>query len=184
MKLGQTYYARGRAEWRRWLERHHARAAEIWLLYPKRRGGESRIAYHDAVDEALCCGWIDSQTKPIDEDRYAGRFTPRRRKSTLSPMNRERALRLIAGGRMRAAGLRAIGDQLQTPPGAAIPPDIRAALRAEPKAWANLRRFPASYQRIRIGWIDASRGRPAEFQKRLAYFRAMTAANKQYGLVR
>ncbi len=184
MKLGRTYYARGRAEWRRWLERNHATAAEIWLVYPKKRSGEPRIAYNDAVDEALCFGWIDSTTKPIDDDRYAQRFTPRRRRSKLSPMNRERMLRLIAAARMTDAGLLAVGDQLKTPPGAAIPPDIRAALRVEPKAWANFQRLPASYRRIRIGWIDNSRGRPAEFQKRLAYFVAMTRKNKQYGMVR
>jgi uncharacterized protein YdeI (YjbR/CyaY-like superfamily) len=182
LQVGETYYAADRAAWRRWLEKNHARADEIWLVYPKKESGEPRIPYNDAVDEALCFGWIDSTLMPIDARRYAQRFTPRREKSKLSPMNRERALRLIAAGWMTPAGLRAIQDQLKgtRKPVAA---DILAALKSEPRAWANFQRFPASYRRVRIGWIEGARVRPDVFQKRLAYFVKMTAQNKKYGMV-
>src|SRR3954463_8628219 len=100
MDVGKTLYVKTRAEWRRWLAKHHAPAPEIWLIYYKKSSGKPRIPYNDAVDEALCYGWIDSLTKPIDDKRWAQRFTPRRKTSTLSDMNRERVRRLIAARRM------------------------------------------------------------------------------------
>ena len=73
MKVGKTFYARNRREWRAWLARHHKSAPEIWLIYYKKHSGKPRIPYNHAVDEALCYGWIDSILKPIDADRYAQR---------------------------------------------------------------------------------------------------------------
>ena len=183
MKVGTTLYVRDRAEWRRWLARHAKREKEIWLVYPKKASGKTRISYNDAVDEALCFGWIDSINKALGKDRYAQRFTPRRPNSKLSAMNRERALRLVAAGRMTKAGQRALGDQLKARP-LRMRADVRAALRAAPGAWTRFQRFPASYRRIRIGWVEAARDRPDEFRKRLRYFVAMTAKNKRYGMVR
>jgi len=182
VKIGKTYYARDRATWRRWLERNHDRASEIWLINPKKASGKPRVPYNDAVDEALCFGWIDSTNKTVDALHLAQRFTPRRKGSPLSPMNRERVRRLIAAGRMTAAGRRAIRGQLTA--SATIPSDILAALKADPAVWQNFARFPASYKRIRVGWIDGARRRPEEFRKRLAYLVKMTAQNKQYGMVR
>ena len=129
MKVGTTLYVRDRAEWRRWLARHAKREKEIWLVYPKKASGKTRISYNDAVDEALCFGWIDSINKALGKDRYAQRFTPRRPNSKLSAMNRERALRLVAAGRMTKAGQRALGDQLKARP-LRMRADVRAALRA------------------------------------------------------
>jgi uncharacterized protein YdeI (YjbR/CyaY-like superfamily) len=163
MKLGKTLYVRTRAQWRRWLASHHARASEIWLIYPKARSGEPRIPYNHAVEEALCYGWIDSIVKTVDSDRYAQRFTPRKPKSPWSPMNRERVRRLIRAGRMTAYGMARVPVDLRSgkrsPPSARGPrlvlaPDIREALRADRATWAHFRRFPASYKRIRIGWIE------------------------------
>jgi len=176
MKVGTTLYVRDRAEWRRWLARHAKREKEIWLVYPKKASGKTRISYNDAVDEALCFGWIDSINKALGKDRYAQRFTPRRPNSKLSAMNRERALRLVAAGRMTKAGQRALGDQLKARP-LRMRADVRAALRAAPGAWTR-------FQRIRIGWVEGARDRPDEFRKRLRYFVAMTAKNKRYGMVR
>jgi uncharacterized protein YdeI (YjbR/CyaY-like superfamily) len=183
MRIGKTLSARTREEWRHWFEEHHDTADEIWLINPKRSSGKARLPYNDAVEEALCFGWIDSTNKQLDEHHTAQRFTPRRRRSRLSPMNLERARRLIGAGRMTEAGLRAIADQL-APARLRIPTDVRAALHAEPAAWRNFQRFPASYKRIRVGWIEGARDRPSEFKKRLAYFVKMTAQNKQYGMVR
>src|SRR2546429_5090474 len=108
MKVGKTVYARNRREWRAWLARHHKTATEIWLIYYKKHSGKPRVSYNDAVDEALCYGWIDSTLKPIDADCYAQRFSPRRPTSRLSEMNRERVRRLIAARRMTRAGLERI----------------------------------------------------------------------------
>src|SRR3989442_7399108 len=105
MEIGTTLYVKDRRQWRAWLARHHKTAPEIWLIYYKKHSGRPRIPYSDAVEEALCYGWIDSITKPVDEDRWAQRFSPRRPSSRLSEMNRERVRRLIAARRMTKAGL-------------------------------------------------------------------------------
>jgi len=108
VKVGQTLYAKNRMEWRRWLANNHKSAAEIWLIYYKKISGKPRVPYNDAVEEALCYGWIDSILKPIDGHKYAQRYSPRRKTSRLSEMNRERVRRLIKAGRMTKAGLAAI----------------------------------------------------------------------------
>jgi uncharacterized protein YdeI (YjbR/CyaY-like superfamily) len=187
MEVGKTRYAKDRAAWRAWLKKNHATAPEIWLVYHKKGSGRPRIPYNDAVEEALCFGWIDSIVKPIDENRYAQRFSPRRPKSILSAMNAERVRRLVAAGRMTPAGLAAVREQLGDGANNArprkLPPDILAALRADASAWKNFRAIPESYKRIRVGWIDASRHRPDVFAQRLRYFVRMTAANKRFGMV-
>jgi uncharacterized protein YdeI (YjbR/CyaY-like superfamily) len=188
MRIGKTFYAPSRREWRRWLARNHDRAAEIWLVYYKKGSGKPRIPYNHAVEEALCYGWIDSILKPIDGKRYAQRFSPRRSTSRLSPMNRERVRRLIAAKRMTRHGLARIAhvfdhrkDTRKTPAWR-VPADILRALKRDPTTWKNFRRFPESYKRIRIGWIAATTRRDARVQ-RLAYFLKLTAQNKRFGMV-
>jgi uncharacterized protein YdeI (YjbR/CyaY-like superfamily) len=189
VKVGNTLHARNRREWRAWLARHHKAADEIWLVFYKKGSGKPRLPYNDAVEEALCYGWIDSIVKPIDAERYAQRFSPRRPRSQLSAMNRERVRRLIARRRMTRAGLASIAhafDPEKDAKGAGktvIPPDILSRLRRDYGVWKNFRRFPASYRRIRIGWIEASRKRPAVFRRRLSYFIEMTAKNRRFGMV-
>ncbi|OLC07811.1 MAG: hypothetical protein AUJ01_11395 [Acidobacteria bacterium 13_1_40CM_3_65_5] len=181
MRVGRTLYVKNRAEWRRWLRANHKTAAEIWLIYYKKESGKPRIPYNDAVDEALCYGWIDSLVKPIDAKKYAQRFSPRKKTSRLSDMNRERVRRLTKAGRMTKAGLAAIEH---TGKGSAkLPADILDRLKSNPTIWQNFQRFPASYKRIRIGWIDAGRGRRQAFEQRLQYFLKMTAQNKRFGMV-
>ena len=181
MKVGKTLYVTTRAEWRRWLRANHKTAREIWLIYYKKASGKPRIPYNDAVDEALCYGWIDGILKPIDEKKYAQRFSPRRKTSKLSDMNRERVRRMIKAGRMTKAGLAAIehtGKGRTT-----LPTDILERLKADPTTWRNFQKFPASYKRIRVGWIDAARLRREVFEQRLRYFLKMTAQNKRFGMV-
>jgi uncharacterized protein YdeI (YjbR/CyaY-like superfamily) len=205
VKLGKLLDVADANAWRRWLEAHHASEPEIWVVYHSKASGMPSIPYNDAVDEALCFGWIDSTVKKIDAeaaknatvaasqgawgsspvskagaDSRAQRFTPRRPGSPISPMNRERVLRLRDAGRMTQAGLDAIGD-LDTP--FTLPPDIEAALRADDETWHNYEAFPESYRRIRVGFIEGARNRPEMFQRRLAYFLKMTKANKRYGMV-
>jgi uncharacterized protein YdeI (YjbR/CyaY-like superfamily) len=188
VKLGRTLYVTSRKDWRRWLARHHRSAPEIWLVFYRQASGKPRIPYNDAVEEALCYGWIDSIVKKMDDQRFAQRFSPRRPGSPLSETNRERIRRLQAVGKMTRAGLTAVG-MLETPKRAPTPrvsvlaPDIRAALQADPVVWRNFRRFPASYCRIRIGWIEGARRRPEEFRKRLRYLVEMTRKNKRFGMV-
>ena len=187
MKVGTTLHVTDRKAWRRWLARNHRTADEIWLVFYRKDSGRPRIPYDDAVEEALCYGWIDSIVKRLDGRRFAQRFSPRRPGSNLSEMNRERIRRLVAAGKMTRAGLAAVGETRSPGTRSARAPqpaaDIQAALRADPAVWANYRRFPASYRRIRVGWIEGARRRPAEFRKRLRYFVAMTRKNKRFGMV-
>jgi uncharacterized protein YdeI (YjbR/CyaY-like superfamily) len=181
MKLGQTLYITNRKAWRAWLAKNHAREKEIWLIYYKKHSGKPRIPYNDAVEEALCYGWIDSTIKRIDDDRMAQRFSPRRAKSVLSETNKERVRRLIKAKKMTRFGLEKIQTQLEQTFVAAD--DIISELKKDETTWKNFRAFPQSYQRIRVGWIDTSRRRPEIFQTRLRYFLKMTAQNKKFGMV-
>ena len=181
MKLGKTLYVKNRREWRAWLAKHHGTAPEIWLVYYKKHTAKPRVPYNHAVEEALCYGWIDSILKPIDADRWAQRYSPRRPTSGLSAMNRERVRRLIAAKRMTKAGLKAIAHvpELRWK----LPEDIERRLKRDPVVWKNYKRFPESYRRIRIGWIDAARARRSAFKQRLEYFIKMTAQDKRFGMV-
>lgn len=176
----ETFYPKTRALWRAWLEKNHARADEIWLVYYRKSSGKPRISYEDAVEEALCFGWIDGLQRGIDDERFAQRFTPRRRRSSWSEPNKQRLRKLIAEGRMTEAGLAAARD-VKLNERLRVPPDIAAELRADPEAWRNFQRFPADYRRLRIAWIDGARARPEEFEKRLRHFLKMTRGGKMYG---
>jgi uncharacterized protein YdeI (YjbR/CyaY-like superfamily) len=181
MKVGKTLYVTNRKAWRAWLMKNHSREKEIWLIYYKKHSDKPRIPYNDAVEEALCYGWIDSTIKRIDDDRMTQRFSPRRAKSVLSETNKERVRRLIKAKKMTRVGLEKIQTQLEQTFVAAD--DIISELKKDEKTWKNFRAFPQSYQRIRVGWIDGARHRPEIFQARLRYFLKMTAQNKKFGMV-
>lgn len=193
MKLGETLYVTTRKQWRAWLAKHHKTKKEIWLVYYRKDSGKPRIPYNDAVEEALCYGWIDSTYKPIDGTSHAQRFSPRRKGSPVSPMNKERIRRLIAAKKMTKAGMESIGHHLTEDVNKVsaseqlkkfqIPDDILAALQADPTVWKHFQTFPESYKRIRVGWIEGARHRPDEFQKRLRYFLKMTGKGKRFGMV-
>ena len=188
MEIGKIFYATGRERWRSWLKKNHAGKKEIWLLYYKVNSGKARIPYNDAVEEALCYGWIDSTVKSIDEDRFAQRFSPRRKGSMLSDMNKERIRMMIMQKKMTQAGLDAVKHafdvntdhfKFKKP----IAADIMKALKKDKIAWENFNKFPESYKRIRIGWIEGARSRPEVFKQRLQYFLKMTVKNKKFGMV-
>jgi len=149
VKVGKTLYVKNRREWRRWLAQHHKSAREIWLIYYKKDSGKLRIPYNHAVEEALCYGWIDGIGKSIDAKKYAQRYSPRKKTSRLSDMNRERVRRLIRSGRMTKAGMAAIEHTGKGP--AKLPADILKRLKQDATTWKNFQRFPPSYKRIRIG---------------------------------
>lgn len=176
---GNVLHFTSRNEWRAWLARHYRTESEAWLVYHRTATGKPRISYNDAVEEALCFGWIDSVQKGIDEERLAQRFSPRRPGRPYSAINLERLRRLASRGRIRR-------DVLETLPDLSVkrfrtPSDIVAALRRSPVAWRNYRRFPSAYKRIRIGFIEGARDRPEEFERRLSYFVRMTERNKMFG---
>jgi uncharacterized protein YdeI (YjbR/CyaY-like superfamily) len=179
MEITKTFHAADRKTWRDWLKRHYKSEREIWLVYYRKQADKPRIPYNDAVEEALCFGWIDSIVKNIDSERIAQRFSPRKARRAYSQANKERLKRLVARGKVAKDVVADLGGILSEK--FQIPADILAALKADQTAWRNYRRFSGSYQRIRIGFIDAARKRPVEFQKRLRHFIQMTEQDKQYG---
>ncbi len=174
--------ARDRKEWRRWLKANYRTAGEAWLVYYKKGSGTARIAYNDAVEEALCFGWIDSNVRRLDEQRYAQRFSPRRPNSSYSPANLERLRRLVAEGRVMKSVLESLPNLSERrSPRLVVAKDILDTIKANKEAWANYRKLSPAYKRIRIGFIEGARNRPGEFKKRLDYFIKMTAKNKLFG---
>jgi len=172
-------YVTDRREWRDWLKKHYKSEKEVWLVYYKKHTGNPRIPYNDAVEEALCFGWIDSIVKGIDEDRFAQRFSLRNPKTPYSQANKERLRGLIKQGKVAKAVLVTLGDL--TVEQFEVPLDILKAIKANRKAWKNFQGFSEAYIRIRVAFIDAARRRPKEFEKRLRYFVEMTEKNKQFG---
>ena len=183
MEITTVFCPPDRQAWRSWLHERHLAAPEIWLRVYNKASGMPRVAYDDAVEEALCYGWIDGITKKYCDHSSVQRYTPRRPKSWLSELNRQRMFKLIAQGLMTPAGLAAVGDKLGSPDDPLIiPADVQAALQADPPVWENFCRFPLVYQKIRIGFVvECRRLRLAESDKRLAYLIKMTRQNKQYG---
>lgn len=179
MKIGETLDIDNRTAWRRWLNAHWRSEDEIWIVYHRAHTGVPRIAYNDAVEEALCFGWIDSIVRTIDDDAYAQRFTPRSATSSFSQTNRERLRRLLEQGTLMPEVEAAVADVLAEP--FVTPPDIEAALRADASMWKNLTRYSDAYQRIGIAYVETGRRRPDEFEKRLANLLRKTAADTQFG---
>ncbi len=186
-----TLDVRNRDEWRAWLEAHHATVPEIWLIFYRKGSGQPRIPYDDAVEEALCFGWIDSLIRRLDDDRYAQKFTPRRPTSRWSESNRLRVHALIRSGRMSEAGLAVIPEAILNsdptpipkpvlgPP--VIPPDLRAALDANPSALDHFHAFTEKYIHLALRWIEAAR-RAETRQRRIAEFVELTARNEKIGM--
>lgn len=179
MEITDTFHARTRAEWRAWLMAHSTDRDEIWLVGYKKGTGVPSVAYGDAVEEALCFGWIDSIRKSLDDERYAQRYTPRRDGSPISQTNQERLAALMAEGQVVPEVAAAL-DWLD-PSSYQIPKDIEDALKAEPGAWEHWQSFSPAYRRIRAAYVDNSRANPEYFRKRLAHLVRKTAAGTRYG---
>jgi uncharacterized protein YdeI (YjbR/CyaY-like superfamily) len=179
MNVGKTLYVIDRQAWRAWLADHYDKEKEIWLIYPKKASGKPRILYNDAVEEALCFGWIDSTAKRIDDDSYAQRFSPRNPKSPYSEANKARLRKLVKEGRVIPSVKAVIQDILYE--AFVVPSDILGAIKANKVAWANFQRFSIQYQRIRVAYVEGARDRPDEFKKRLNNLIKLTEKNKQFG---
>lgn len=117
MQIGETLFVTTRAQFREWLAKHHASRREIWLVQYKKASGKASLPFEEALEEAICFGWIDSYMKSMDAERYATRFSPRRSRSNWTETNRERARRMIALGRMTEAGLAALPTDFERPEG-------------------------------------------------------------------
>ena len=174
--------ARNRAAWRAWLRRHHRTAPGAWLVYHKKHSDTPSVTYEEAVQEALCYGWIDSLVRALDRDRYRQLFTPRKPRSTWSQANKRRVARLLAEGRMQPAGLakieaaKANGSwrSLDAVESLTIPADVRRAFAAEGDALRHFRGYAASLRKGVLYWL-ASAKRPETRALRLAKLVAYAA---------
>jgi uncharacterized protein YdeI (YjbR/CyaY-like superfamily) len=184
-KTIKTLEVQTRHEWRSWLQEHHGSEAEIWLVFYKRHTGSECVIYNDAVEEALCFGWVDSLVKRLDDARYARKFTPRTAGSKWSTINRRRYEDLRSRGLLAIPGLERpptnrSGDAPR-PSESAIPPYIEYALKANTLAWNLFERLAPSYRRSCIGWIDSAKREDTK-QKRLREVISLLAAGKKLGL--
>ena len=179
METSNVLQARTVDELRDWYERNYRSATQMWLVNPNKASGRPGVTYNDAVEVALCYGWIDSTRRKHDAESTVQRYSPRRRGSGYSQPNIERLRRLRDDGRLKPEIAEAIAPVLAQE--FVFADDVIAAIRANSAAWANYRNFSPAYQRIRIAYIDGARNRPDEFAKRLANFVDKCAQNKQIG---
>ena len=151
-----------REDFRRWLKINHKTADGIWVVYFKKYTKMPTINYNEAVEEALCFGWIDSKIRTIDALRYKQIFTPRRPKSLWSELNKQRIAKMIKEGKMMPAGIKAVEEAKRNgqwdkiymdkePP--QMPEDLKTALMKNPPAWENFNNFAPSYRATYIIWV-------------------------------
>ena len=176
MKERNLFYAGERSEWRRWLSEHFDSEEEIWFVFPTVDSGEKSVSYNDAVEEALCFGWIDGVAGTLDEKHHIRRFTPRRKNSPYSQPNIERLIWLDAHNLLHPKVKESVNELINTP--FVFPQDITDEIKKDEDAWKNYQTFTEPYKRIRIAYIDAARKRPQEFEKRLKNFINKTRDNK------
>lgn len=175
-------------EFRAWLERHHASAAELVLGFYNKTSGRTGITYAEALDEALCFGWIDGIVHKIDDQRHTRRFTPRRASSHWSLVNLRHIERLTKAGRMHAAGIKAyeardprkVGRYAFEQRPAGFPPALEKHFRADQKAWIFWKAQPPSYRRVATWWVISAK-QEATRQRRLTQLIAASAAERRLG---
>lgn len=172
-----------RAEWRRWLARHHRRAEGVWLVMARQQGAGARMGYEAAVEEALCFGWIDSRTRALDDEHRMLWMSPRRPRTGWSKSNKARVERLLAAGRMAAAGLakieaaRADGSWtlLDAVESLEVPADLAGALK-DSKGDAYFAGFPPGVKKQLLEWVRSAK-KPQTRAKRVAEIARLAAMN-------
>ena len=145
-------------------------------MFPTKDFGEESLSYNDAVEEALCLGWIDGRAGTLDDKHHIRRFTPRRKGSGYSQPNIERLIWLDERGMIHPKVRESVEVIINTP--FVFPDDIIDAIRQDEVAWENYEKFAEPYKRIRVAYTDAARKRPEEFKKRLDNFISKTRENK------
>jgi uncharacterized protein YdeI (YjbR/CyaY-like superfamily) len=173
-----------RDAWRRWLAKNHAASDGVWLVYFKKSSGKPRVDYGEAVEEALCFGWIDSKSERIDEERTMLKFTPRNPKSAWSKPNKERVEKLVKEGKMTDAGLAMIATAkrngtwtaLDAVEALKVPLDLAKSLAANKKAKAHFDAFSPSSRKIILWWIESAK-RQETREKRITETVRLAAQN-------
>ncbi|PSR14983.1 MAG: hypothetical protein DA408_09150 [Bacteroidetes bacterium] len=181
-EITEVFYPRTRSDWRTWLANHYQTKTEVWLQLFRKDSGRPTLAYDDLVEECLCFGWIDGVVKKYDADSRVQRITPRRKKSFLSELNRQRVWKLQHQGLLLPGADAMIQDQIGDPADPLVIPDwIAERLREDDQVWAQFQAFSHFYQRLKVGWIAESGLRMEVARQRLDYLVRMTSQGKQYG---
>jgi uncharacterized protein YdeI (YjbR/CyaY-like superfamily) len=179
------------ADWRRWLAKHHASAAELWVGFHKRASGRPSITWPESVDEALCFGWIDGIRKSLGDASYVIRFTPRRPSSIWSAVNVRRVGELTRAGRMRPAGLRAFGKRtakktavysFEQRKAAKLPLPYVRRFKANPAAWRFFSGQAPWYQRVMAFYVVSAKQEETRL-RRLARLIADSTAGRRVGIL-
>jgi uncharacterized protein YdeI (YjbR/CyaY-like superfamily) len=184
--MSEPIYFGSPAEFGAWLERHHERETEVWVGYWKKATGKPSLTWSQAVDEALCHGWIDGVVRGIDDERHIQRFTPRRPTSNWSAVNIAKVEKLRGEGRMRPAGEAAFARRRADRSGVysfeqrsdpRLEPEQEARFRAAADAWERFTARPPSYRKAAIWWVISAK-RPETRERRLTALIEDSAAGR------
>ncbi len=188
----KTYHPKTRKQWRQWLEKNHLTSSGVWFTYFKKETGKPRVSYDEAVEEALCFGWIDSLPRRLDDERTMLKFTPRKPKSVWSQLNKTRIEKLIKQKLMMPAGLASIElakkngswETLTASDNAAannqLPADLEKLFIKNKKAKENFTSFSFSIRKQFLSWLDSAK-RPETREARLKQTVLMATANRKPG---
>ena len=163
MQITNPKHFKNRGEFRKWLEKNHAKQKELWIMFYKVHTNKKSVRYNEAVEEALCFGWIDGIVKRIDDEKHAQRYTPRKPSSFWSFVNMEVAKRMINEGKMTDAGLAKIKEAKKNgwwnkaysfEVENIMSKEMKKVLMSDKDAWKNFQNFGKSYQNTYIFWVN------------------------------
>jgi uncharacterized protein YdeI (YjbR/CyaY-like superfamily) len=182
----KTFYAKNRKAWRQWLAKNYGKEKKVWLLIYHKTSETPSVYYSEAVEEALCYGWIDSRPSKHDGESFFLSFSPRKPRSVWSKVNKERVKKLIADGLMHPAGIKMIEQAKSTGMWEALnkidnlemPDDLQKALKRNKKALDHFNAFPPSSKKIILGWVHNAK-RPETREKRIKEVVSLAAENQR-----
>ena len=190
MRETEELYFTNRRDWRSWLEKNHEIKKEVWLIFYKKHTGKPNITYDEAVEEAICFGWIDAVMKSIDDEKFARKFTRRKPDSNWAESNRKRAQKMITQGKMTKAGLDLINQaklrgqwnrNSEPKKEFSVPEYIKHAVASNEKALISFNKLAPSYRRQYIGWVDSAKKEETR-RKRLAEIIGLLERNEKMGM--
>lgn len=190
VELTTALFFKNRDEWRFWLEKNHTILNEVWLIHYKKPSDKKSVNHFDAVEEALCFGWIDSKLKKIDDERFILKYSPRNSKSVWSKINKETAEKMISLGKMTLAGFDTIEEAKKhrlwdtaytNLVKERLPSDLKKALMVNKTAWTNFQHFANSYRNMYIGWVKNAKTEETR-KKRISKVVKNSIENKKPGI--
>ena len=176
LDINQALFFKNRTQWRKWLEQNHDKASEALVIHYRKDSGKKGLNHFEAVEEALCFGWIDSILRRLDNERFVLKYTPRKANSVWSKVNKDKAEQLIKAGLMTPAGMAKIEEAKKNGNWdnaytslikETLPTDLKQALMRNKKAWYNFQKFATTYRNMYTGWLDSAKT-DATRQKRIA----------------